>query len=98
MKMEWHTGDYRFAPSGGNGGDAFAEHAECMRRFLGSHGDLAMVNGPRCGKPALPESNFHLSVQRFMTKSGGARFPNDATDWVTLVPVLKMAQYKLSPN
>lgn len=97
MTMEWNNRDCRFAPNGINGRGSFPEHAECMKWFRRSHADVTMVNGPRCEEPVLPESTRPLPVHPIM-ETGGSRLPSSTMDWATLIPVLKIARYKLSQN
>ena len=87
-----------FNPDGGNGRDSFEKHNETMRRFRKSHAGVAMVNGPRLDEAALLERMRPLKVRRTMMETGGSALPNDTTDRSTLVPVWKVARYKLSQN
>ena len=98
MTMRWNSRDYRFYPNGGNGKGSFEEHNECMSEFHRSHADVAMVNGPRLDEPALLESMQPLQVSRTMMETGESRLPNGTMDWLALVPVWKVARYKLSQN
>ena len=98
MAMKWKNRDYRFNPNGGNGSGSFEEHDERAREFRRSHADVAMVNAPRCDESALLESMKPLQVRRTMMEAGGSAFPNDTTDRSALVPVWKVARYKLSQN
>ena len=96
--MEWNNRNDRFDPNGGNGRGSFEQHSECMREFRRSHADVAMVNAPRCGESALLESMRPLQVRRTMIETGGSALPNDTTDRSALVPMWKVARYKLSQN
>jgi len=97
MTMGWNNRD-RFDPNDGNGGGSFQEHDEHMRVFHRSHADVAIVNGPRYDETALLESTQSWQVSRTMLETGGSRLLNGTTDWSALVPILKVAGYKLSQN
>ena len=81
-----------------NSRGSFQEHNERMEEFRRSHTDVAIVNAPRCGQSALLESMRLLHVNRTTMETGGSRLLNSITDWSALVPVCKVARYKLSPN
>ena len=98
MTMEWINRDYRFDFNGGNGRGSFEEHNECMTEFRRSHADVAMVNGPRLDEAALIEGMEPLRVNRNMMETGGSPLPNDTADRSPLVPMWKVARYKLSQN
>jgi len=98
MAMEWNNRNDRFDPNGGNGRESFEEHNESMREFRRSHADVAMVNGPRLDEAALLERMESLQVSRTIMETGGTALPNDTTDQSALVPVSKVAGYKLSQN
>ena len=98
MTTEWNNGDYRFDPNGGNGRSSFQEHNEHMREFRKSHADVAMVNGLRLDQAALLESMEPLQLSRTTIETGGSALPNDTTDRSPLVPMWKVARYKLSQN
>lgn len=95
MTMERNNRDYQFDASGGG---SFQEHNEHMREFRKSHADVAMVNAPGLDEAALMENMEPLQVSRNMTETGGSWLTNGAMDWPALVPVLKVARYKLSQN
>ena len=98
MTMKWNSRNDWFDPNGGNGRESFEEHNESMREFRRSHADVAVVNGPRLDEAALLERMGSLQVSHTMMETGGSRLLNDTTDWSALVPVLKVAGYKLSQN
>ncbi|GAH49501.1 unnamed protein product [marine sediment metagenome] len=98
MTMKWNSRNDQFDPNGGNGRESFEEHDERMREFRRSHADVAVVNGPRLDKAALLERMRSLQVSHTMMETGGSRLLNGTTDWSALVPVLKVAGYKLSQN
>ena len=98
MTMKWNNRDYQFDPNGGNGRGSFEEHNESMREFRSSHADVATVNGPRLDEAALLERMAFLQVSRTMMETGGTALPNDTTDQSALVPMWKVARYKLSQN
>lgn len=98
MTMARNNRNYQFDPNGGNGRSSFQEHDEHMRGFRRYHAGVAMVNAPRWDKATLIESMEPLPVSRLVTETGGSRFINGTVDWSALVPVLKVAQYKISHN
>ena len=98
MTMKWNNRNDRFDSNGGNGRESFEQHDERMREFRRSHADVAIVNGPRLDEAALLERMGSLQVSHTMMKTGGTALPNDTTDQSALVPVLKVAGYKLSQN
>ena len=98
MAMRRNNGNYRLSHVGGNCGESFYEHDEHMRVFCRSHANASMVNAPRCDESSLIEVMRLLEVKRTIIETGGSRFPNSATEWSTLLPLLKVARYKLSQN
>ena len=98
MTTEWNNRKDRFAFNSVNAKDSFEKHNESMREFRRSHANVAMLNGLRLGKAALFENLPPLQVRRIMLETGGSRLLNGTTDWSALVPVLKVAGYKLSQN
>jgi len=98
MAMEWNSRNDRFDLNGGNGRESFEDHDERMTEFHSSHANVAMVNAPRLGEAALLERMEFLRIHHTMMETGGTALPNDTTDQSALVPVLKVARYKLSQN
>lgn len=88
----------QFDLNSGHSRGPFQEHDERMRGFRRSHAEVAMVNAPRCDEATLIESMELLPVSRPVTETGGSRFLSGVTDWSALVPVPKVARYKLSQN
>ncbi len=86
-----------FEPNDSNDKGSFQEHSELMTEFRKSHADVALVNGLRLNEAALLESLLFLRVNYIM-ETGGSALPNDTTDQSPLVPVWKVARYKLSQN
>jgi len=76
----------------------FEKHNEQMRGFRMSHTDVTMVNAPRRDEPSLPEGKHLLKVGHTRMERGGSGFFHGTTDWSALVPLLKVARYKLSQN
>ncbi len=66
--------------------------------FRRSHADVAMVNGSKLTEAALFENLRSLRIHCNMMETGGSALLNGTTDWSALVPVLKVAGYKLSQN
>ena len=81
-----------------NDRDSFEEHAERMGMFRKSHPDVAMVNAPRRDGPALLESMRPLQVHCTMMETGGSSDLIGAVAWSALVPLCRVAQYRLSQN
>jgi len=98
MTREWNSRNDWFDPNGGNGRESFEEHNESMREFCRSHANVAMVNGPRLDESSLLERMESLQVSRTMMETGGTALPNDTTDQSALVPMWKVAGYRLSQN
>jgi len=101
--MEWNNRDYRFESNGGNSSSSFKKHNEHMREFRESHASVALVNAPRLDEPALLARMEPLRVSRNMMEAGGADLLNGTTDplaldRLVLVPLSKVAKYKLSKN
>ena len=98
MTMEWNKRDYRLGANGGNGKGSFEEHDEHMRRFRRAHADVAWVNQPKRDELAHLDSMLPLPVTHPVMETGGSRFHRSTTNWSVLVPVCKVARYRLSPN
>ena len=98
MIMKWNSRNDRFDPNGGNGRESFEEHNESMREFRRSHADVAVVNGSRLDEAALMERMESLQVRHTMVETGGSALPSDTTDQSALIPMWKVAKYKLSQN
>ncbi len=97
MTTEWNNRNDRFDPNGGNGNGSFEQHNGSMREFRRSHANVAMVNEPRLDKASFLESLLFLRVN-YVVETGGSALPDDTTDQSPLVPMGKVAQYKLSQN
>ncbi len=77
---------------------SFEEHNEYMREFRKAHAAVVWGNKPKCDELARLDSMIPLRGSHPIMETGGARFHNSTTDLSALVPVLKVASYKLSPN
>jgi len=77
---------------------SFLEHNEAMRGFRRAHADVAWVNQPKRDELARLDSMPPLQVTHPIMETGGSRFHDSTTNWSVMVPVWKVAQYKLSPN
>ncbi len=77
---------------------SFREHSEDMRKFRGAHTDIAMVNARRHGQSAVLEKTRPVRPGRIMRQTGGSKSSAGVADWLALVPVPGVAQYKLVPN
>ena len=88
MTMEWNS--HRAI---------FPKHNDYMRAFRRAHAGVAMGNNMRQNEPGLLERTRPLPANRvIMAETGGARFLSDITDRSALIPVLKVAKYKLTSN
>ena len=97
MTMERKNRD-QFDLNSGHGRGSFQEHDERIRGFRRSHAEVAMVNAPRCDQATLIGRMQPLHVSHPVTETGGSRFLSGTADWSALVPVLRVARYKLSQN
>ena len=91
MTIDWNN-------NGKNNRGSFDEHAERMAEFRRSHGNVIMVNAPRRDQAVSLEVMQPLRVRRTTIETGGSALLSDTIDWSVLVPVLKVAHYKLSQN
>ena len=98
MTREWNNRNDRFDANGGHGRESYQEHNEHEREFRKSHANVAMVNEPRLGEAALIERMEPLQVSGNIIETGGSALPNDTTDQSPLVPMPKVARYRLSQN
>ncbi len=98
MTMEQNNKGCRVDLNSGKGNGSFKQHNEYMREYCRSHGNVAMVNGRRLGEATLLENMGPLQTPRLMMGMGGSALPNDTTDQWSLVPMWKVARYKLSQN
>ena len=98
MATERNNRDYRFNPTKVNGRDSFLDHNKHMKAFRRSHGNVNMVNGPRCNRLGILEITQPLQLPRMITQidTGGTRHYID--DWWVLVDALQVSEYKLSQN
>jgi len=97
MTMERNNRD-QFDPNDGNGRGSFQEHNEYMSRFRRAHANVAWTNKPKRDELARLDSMLPLQVPHPIMEKGGSRFPDGPVDWSDLVPVLRVARYKLSQN
>ena len=77
---------------------AFQEHNEYMRGSHSSHASVILVNTSRYGRSAILERTHPVQVNRTMMEAGESQSLISMADWSSLVPVLKVTQYKLSRN
>jgi hypothetical protein len=77
---------------------SFAKHDESMREFRKSHGDMALVNLPRSKEPSLLKTTQPMLLSHIGMGAGGLRPPANIMDWAFLVPLHRVASYKLSAN
>ena len=98
MTTEGNNGDHQFKPIKANGEDSFEEHNNQMKAFRQSHGDVAMVNGPRCNRLGILKNTQPLQLPSMITQIDTGGIKNDIDDWWVLVDALQVAEYKLSQN
>ena len=96
--MVWNNRDVRFNFRNANSRDAFKEHNERMKEFRRSHTDVSIFKAPGYHEPGLLESPQPLKVSYTMIETGGSGFLSGQTGWLALIPVFKVARYKLSHN
>ena len=78
---------------------SFPGHNEYMSWFRRAHAEVAWANKPKRDELARLDSMRHLPVSDIIIEMGGSRsLSSTVMDWAALVPILKVAQYKLSPN
>ncbi len=77
---------------------SFPEHNEYMSWFRRAHAEVAWANKPKRDELVRLDSMRPLPVSDIIIEMGGSRFHRSTTNWSVLVPVWKVAQYKLSPN
>ena len=94
MTMEWKNRDYRF---GRNSRGSFQEHNRQMRQFRSSHADVALANGQRPDQAAYLEGLLFLRVN-YLEETGGSMLPNGAFNGASLVPMRRVAGYRLANN
>ena len=98
MTMERNNRRDLFDHNGGNGSGSYREHNEHMREFCRSHVQVVMANAVRRDESALLERTRLLQVSYPMMETGGLRLLDGTTDWSALIPLWKVAPYKLSQN
>lgn len=98
MTTERNNRDHQFKLMKANGEDSFHDHNNYMKAFRQSHGDVTMVNGPRCKRLGILETTQPLQLPRMITQidTGGTKHNTD--DWCVLVDALQVAEHKLSQN
>ena len=77
---------------------SFQEHNEYMGRFCRAHANVAWSNKPKRDELACLDSMRPLQVAHPIVETGGSKSMSGTMDWPNLVPVLNVAQYKLSPS
>ena len=87
MTMEWNSNKA-----------SFQEHDEYMRRFRRAHANVAWSNKPRRDELVCLDSMRLWQVPHPVVETGGSKSMSGTMDWPNLVPVLNVAQYKLSPS
>ena len=98
MATERNNSTYQSNPQGGNSNGSFQEHNRQMREFRMSHADIALVNGLMLDEAALIQRMELLPPNRTMMERGGSTLPEAATDWSVLLPLPRVARYRLSQN
>ena len=100
MILEGTDGDYQFDPNDEIDDGSFLEHVEYLSEshIFPVEFDVILLTGPKYDEAARPEITWPLSVDRSPEATGGTRLPNLAINWASLIPILKVSPYKLSPN
>jgi hypothetical protein len=98
MTTKRNNREHQFNTMKANGEDSFQDHNNYMKAFRRSHGDVAMVNEPRCNSLSILEITQPLQLPRMITQidTGGTKY--DIDDWWVLVDALQVAEHKLSQN
>ena len=76
----------------------FQEHNENMRGFYESHARIELLNAPRYDKIAKLIRTRPADLSDIVIEAGGTRLFHSKIDWSVLVPVPKVAKYRLSQN
>ena len=100
MLLEWNDGDYPFDPNDDVDDGSFLEHIEHLSEshLFPVEIDVILLTGPKYDEEARPEVTWSLSIDRSPEETGGTSFPNRASNWASLIPILEVSPYKLSPN
>ena len=98
MATERNNRDYQFNLTKANGRDSFQDHNKYMKAFRRSHGDVAMVNGPRADRPSILEVTQPLQLPRMVTQIDTGGTKRHINDWWVLVDALQVVEHKLSQN
>jgi hypothetical protein len=77
---------------------SFQEHNEDMRRLRKSHAQIELLNAPRYDKLAKLIRTQPADLSDIVIEAGGTRLFHSKIDWSVLVPVPKVAKYRLSQN
>lgn len=77
---------------------SFEEHTKSMREFRRSHGNVAMVNVPKPNEFSFLQSMHPLLANQIKVEIGGLDLLDNALDWTSFVPILRVASYKLPLN
>jgi len=98
MTSKRNNREYQFNSMKFNGEDSFRDHNNYMKAFRQSHGDVTMVNGPRCNRLSILEITQPLPLPRMITQidTGGTKC--DIDDWWILVDALQVIEHKISQN
>ncbi len=98
MATEANSQDSRFNPDNINGEGTFHEHTEHMGVFYETHtGDNGISNTGVNGE-AYQARVRTCRVALTVSETGGSATSGDTTDWISLVPMWRMAQRRFSPN
>jgi hypothetical protein len=98
MSTEQNNKDYRFNIMKAKGENSFQDHDNHMKAFRRSHGDVAMVNGPRSNRLSILEITQPLPIPRMITQIDTGGTKDHIDDWWVLVDALQVAEHKLSLN
>ena len=98
MAMEANSQDSRFSPDDINGKGSFQEHTEHMRMFYETHPGTIEIGGASVDRPAYPDGARTCRVALTVSETGGSPTPIETADWLSLVPMWRMALRRFSPN
>ena len=97
MAMEASSQDSRFSSDDDNKG-SFQEHTERMKIFYDTHPGVLNIRGNRDSQPAYEKRVQTYRVALTISETGGSVTPGATADWLSLVPMWRMALRRFSSN
>jgi len=98
MIMKDNGQENRFGPEDRTGKGSFQKHTERMRVFYETHPGALEVGASSVNTPANQEYVRTCRVALTVSETGGAATPIGDADWISLVPMWRMALRRFSPN